>query len=688
MAIINASDSRISYIGNWSINDRTAIAKTDFCKAVIMLRGEKITVDAKGDILFSLDGSPDVSDKSFSTSDGLHTLFITAMKDAELISINDCEIVDIEKHLTEKMLCEYIEILTGRTVGDGSDFKRIPYKVEMPTENAQVYGFLGEIFERNVVRTKKCYTLPHFLIANDNSKKVISGWADWLTGSNYGRMLAGASKAYRFTRDKELLDIINNLVDRIENIMREDGFLNYYSEEKSYAINFIPGGENPRAVVADSERKNYDRSFWTLGLTEAAKAGNKKALSLVRRMYTWLEGSGYAKKLLLGLNSTNAVMGSLWLANSEIGRASDVIFNKKYLDQKCVEEAFTAKNPAAFSNFPGNRPHCYDLLVVLALSYEYRLTGEKHYLDALLGAWEVYRRYYKHTGGATAICESGGPYPPGSYYLEKGHNGETCGSVFWVWINEELSRLFPEDARYSEEIEEVLFNIAPSMFSGFNVRYHHRMQGKKEAGGSIGSCCEIMATHLSADLPKYACSYNRKEIYVNQLVSGKFKLGGATLKTDAKISDGAFSVTVERASSSEKTLRLRIPAWAKDARLYFNGKRIKDCFDGSYATLKRILKTGDMLKLSFSPECRAVRYTGAEQLESGAPRYAVLVGPYLMGLIGSDEAVPCLNVSPDELKVKKAGGSISIKVGEKMKFVPYCEIKNNENLCVFPAFNK
>lgn len=690
MPITNASDTRIIYIGNWETKESFAVAKNDYCKALLMFRGIGITFSVKGNVTASFDGAPDCDDTSFTGEYGIHTLFVTAMKGAELISFNAEEILDIDKHLTSQLLNEYKEIRSGREVGDGSGFKKIPYKAVMPTENAKIGGVLGEIFEKNIKRITKCYTLPYFLIANDNPKgKIIAGWADWLTGSNYGRMLVGASKAYRFSKNRELFEIINSLVDKIEKNMREDGYNNYYSEEESYAINYEPGSETPRSEVSNTERKNYDRTFWTWGLTEAAKAGSQKALILVRKMYSWLEKSGYAKNLLLGLNSTNAVMGSLLLADSAQGNKDDILFNKKYLDQKCVEEVFANKNPAAFSNYPGNRPHCYVLLILLSLSYEYRLTGEKHYLDALLGAWDIYRRYYKHIGGATAICESGGPYPPGSYYLEKGHNGETCGSVFWIWINEELSKLFPDDARFSSEIEEVLFNIAPGMFSGLNVRYHNRMQGKKDNGGAVGTCCEIMATHLSADLPKYVCSYNSKTVYVNQFVSGDFKVGSMSVKTNADILEkGTFTLTVIKASKAKKTLKIRIPSWAKKLKFYLNEKRVMPLYDSDYTVFNRIFQKGDTITVSFSPEYKFSRYTGAEQLDTNEPRYALSVGPYLMGLIGTEEKVPCLDATPEELKIRKSKNSVYIKVDDEMKFIPYYEIGNNVNFCVFPAFKK
>ncbi len=689
MATVYANSKKIMYIGNWADLGKSKVSKNDYCKAFIMFRGTDVTVEAKGEIMCSLDGGADFAKKAFSAKEGVHTLYITAMKDVELISVRVDELLDTNTYLRGNMQAEYDEIAKGREGSDPATFRRIPYKATMPCANAKLDGLFGECLNKNIARIKGCFTQPYYILCNAGREpdKVTPGWVDWLPAANDGRILAGAAKAYLWTKDKKLRAIIDELVDKIEAQMREDGYYNYYTEADSYEANHIPNIENEKKIIMDSERKNYDRTYWTWGLVEAAKAGNTKALGLARKMYDWLEGGKYGKDLLLGHNATNAFMGSLILAESPVGISEDILLNQKCLDQAHVEEELINRNPVIFSNYPGDRPHCYALLVLLSLVYEYRLTGEAHYLEALLGGWEVYKRYNKHVGGATAICESEGPYPAGSYYLATGHTGETCGSVFWTWVNEQLAQLFPDDARYAAEIEEVLFNIAPNVLTENGVRYHSRMQGEKEKGASHGTCCEIMTTHLYSDLPKYVCSYNSKTIWVNQFIGGEFKLGNISLTTEADIiGKGKFTVTVTKAPAAKKTIKVRIPEWAKDAKLYVNGKFVSNALCGDYESIEREWKDGDTVVVTFRPEYRISRYTGAEQLESNAPRYALLYGPYLMALVGSEEDVPTLNVDPMELKVRKVKDSIVIKLEGKMKFVPYYEIGDAVKLCVFPAF--
>ena len=83
----------------------------------------------------------------------------------------------------------------------------------------------------------------------------------------------------------------------------------------------------------------------------------------------------------------------------------------------------TKRQPLCMSYYPGERPHCYDLLGFEMFVDEYRATGDQKYLDAVLGGWDVYRDNFKHIGGATAIMESHKIYPPEVVLLHESQHG-------------------------------------------------------------------------------------------------------------------------------------------------------------------------------------------------------------------------------------------------------------------------
>lgn len=690
MKKFHAECEKIIYIGNWENEATAKISKTDYGKFFLMFKGTRIKISATGELECSLDGANECCEKEFKVNDGVHTLFVTVKKGCCVDFVETDEIIDTELHLRELMNAEYDEIQKGREVNDPESWKKVEYIARVPEKDVRLKGMFGDLFQQNVSRIKACIKTPCYLVPNEN-KPDDKGWSEWLPAANDGRIIGGAAKVFAWTGDKELREFVDKMVDKVSDNMREDGFYGYSKEEESFAVNYIPNAENTREVILNSERKNYDRQFWTYGMIAAHKAGNRKALSLVRRMYDWMENSQYGPNMLLGHNATNAFMGTLVLAETAMGRDEDILFNQRFLDQKYWEHELINRNPVAFYKYPGDRPHCYALLGILALVHEYRLTGEKHYLDAALGGWDVYSKYYKHIGGTTAICEVDGPYPPGSYYMTSiGHVGETCGSVFWVWINHELSKLFPDDTKYAAEIEESLFNVLPSVIADNNgIRYHNRLQGIKQKGEKEGTCCELMSTFLLADLPEYVCIYNDDGIWLNQYISAEAKMSDISFAIDAeKLIQGKVAITIQQAPQTEKFFKLRIPLWAKNAQVCVNSKLIAKDKKSEYVEVNRIWTVGDIIEITYSLKKEFIRYTGCEQLEDHE-RHALFYGPYLMALTGEfDEDVPILDINSEKCDITEREDTFEITINERQKFVPYIKIRDDQKFCCFPAYKQ
>ena len=696
MHIYQANPETVIYIGKWENSETVKIARSDCSKAVVMFKGSSIKVDAKGDIRCSLDGAKETAEKEFAATDGVHTLFITASRGTVIRSVEAEELLNADVYLRGKLRAELEAIKQERSIRDSTGYQRLDYKATMPCTGVKLHGFFGEQFQKGIDRVRLCAKYPYYLAEYERSgDKTPTGWTTWLPAATDGRILAGAAKSYLWTGDPELREIVDRVVDKIAMQALEDGYWGYYPEEKAFGNMFVPNGENDVQILMDSELKNFDRIFWTYGMVAAGKAGNEKAYALTRAMYRWLENSEYKYTLHWGHNATNALTGNLILGQSEAGLPEDVRFHQKYVDLQVMEEAFLMRNPLAFSHYPADRPHCYVLLAVLAAMQEYQLTGDSYYLSVAAGGWEIYEKYYKHVGGITAICESDGPYLPGSLYVKEGHTGETCGSVFWVWLNAEFAQHFPEAMQYPAQIEEVLFNVMPTVISPRgDIRYHNTLQGEKDEGKSIGTCCEIMGTHLYADLPKYVFSCNKDTVYINQFISAELDAQDFALCTDADIFDRSqFTVTVTKATGEGKCLKVRIPQWAKAAKLSVNGAAAREVDADSFVSISRNWAAGDQITVIFTPERRLVRYTGAEQMRDGVPtppgdpRYALFCGPYLMALTGDYKVeVPILRADPRGLEAVVEGRDlITVPVDDRLRFVPY-HLVDREKFCVYVAY--
>lgn len=694
MRTFKANNPNIIYIGSWNDCDSAKTAKFNFCKFFVMFRGTALKLNVEGDVLCSLDGGADCAETEFAAADGIHTLFVTAKAGTRLHSIETDDLLNADAELQHAFNDEMLSIVLGREGTDPAGWQPVSPAARRPETDVTLSGLFGHLFAENVARIKRCAADPDTLDLPEGAKRDL-GWVDWLPASlKDGRVMGGAAKALRWGEDADLRAIVDTAIDRIGSTMRPDGWYNYYPESE-YAVNYYPNAENSTEVILSSEKKSFDRIFWSYAMVAAGKAGNEKAYDLLRRMYDWLEASPYATQLLLAHNSTNSLTGNLVLAESAAGKTEDMLLSQTCLDKKVVEDGMAARNPVIFSNYPADRPHCYCLMDILAALGEYRLTGQQHYLDAALGGWDVYNRYYKHVGGVTAICEQGGPYYPGSFQMDIGHTGETCGTVFWLWLNLELLELFPNEEKYAAQIEEGLLNVLPSAFMAhLGVRYHNVLQGRKNnppspVGDAIGSCCEMTTTLTLGDCPQYTFLSNDDGLWLHQFVSYDAKCGDWDFCVDSDIlHKHQLTFTVRRAPAAEQFVRLRVPAWAQNANLTVNGGPVA-AQPGSFAQIKRVWQAGDTVTLTFSPALTILPYTGVEQAENGKGRFCVTYGPYLMALTDlAGTELPTVTAAADALCVEQTESSVEIGVNSGMTFRPYFELAGDVDFCCYPIFDK
>ena len=587
---------------------------------------------------------------------------------------------------------EYARIRSGTKPYPGPEtWSPVAYAASSPLDGVTLRsGVLYETFQRNIQYLNMSFALPSYCTAGFRSEPDGGpGWSKWLPASNEGRLLAGAAHSLRWEEHADLRTIVDRIVTDIANRMRSDGYYNYYDERDSYA----------QLEGLHSERKNYDRVFWTRGLLAAGLIGDPRAYSLLRRMYDWFNASPYLPDMLEGSNATNGLPGGPMMYLSPVGVANDLIVTERYYDQDHWIEALRHRETLCISHYPGERPHCYDLLGLEAFVDQYRATGARKYIEAAIGGWEIYRSSYKHTGGATAICEAAGPYPPKSLYLTTGHNGETCGSVFWININSKLLQLYPTQEVYAREIEEALVNVVAAAQTGSGtIRYHNRLHGAKEEIGGIGNtCCEVSAAGLIGRMPEFIYSVDTEGFYVNLFAASSIThdlgFGSVSLTmTTAFPSTPGVSIEVTTPGEESFVIRVRIPSWATERIVVkVNGAECVTGAPGTYVALRRQWSNHDVIHFTLPIGITTVLYEGLDQVDGNDDRFAVMYGPVLMALCGTlsgPEDVPRIAGTPADLPALLApveGSPLEFTVlGQPgYRFVPYWTV-DSESFTCFP----
>jgi DUF1680 family protein len=672
-----AHDKSINYIGAWEYDGKRRYTAGIFKKCIFTFYGPEVKVYVfagpsggiceiwlDGEYLASTDCYAEertevcVFEKCGLTGAAPHNLLVlvTGEKNKKSSGIT-LEIagfaapvpVDYFAELKRRCDTEYAAIRGSlKTWKESGAWKPVTGEAEMPNRGVVLLpGLVRRVYDLNIENIKYDAGIPDYcegpppdhIGGKDKSRP---GWSGWLPASNEGRMLGGAAGALRWEEDPELRHIVDRIIGDIKGRMRDDGYYNYYPENESYDLAFSMDEWTDRSVFPGhagifSERKNYDRVFWARGMLAAIQAGNPEAPELLRRMCDWFnQQRKYLTTMLLGGNSTNGIPGGPLVYQSEVGKPDDLIITQRYFDQDYWMETLAERQPLAFTAYPGERPHCYTLLSIEAIADEYMATGDEKYYRALMGAWDIYHRYYKHVGGPTAICEIDGPYPPGSYLISTGHNGETCGHVFWGWINRRLMQLYPREEKYIAQVEELIYNtLINCRNEKGHTRYHIRLHGKKNPAENVNSCCQVSSTIAISSIPQYIYLINGFGIFVNLFIPSRYdsEFGTLTMETDFPNS-GSVSITVDPVRDGERfDVNLRIPEWAlKDVTVLVNGGIAGTGRSGERLCLNRAWKGGDRISFTIPFGLRLFRYTGTDQSPDNRPRYTMLYGPILMAL--------------------------------------------------------
>jgi uncharacterized protein len=678
LVFTNNNDSAILYVGNWVLslnapgflqNDYKA-SNTQFNRCLFTFRGPSVrwvgsknnnhghaevyiddvfqqTVDSYNSTLII---NAPLFEKDGLSTDKLHTLMIVIKKEKNENSIGCYQDVDYfessqpiiyVKEITTSMNTEYARIQNNtKPYATPSTWSPVSNAADAPENGVSLQpGVVNDVFNRNINYLNHCFSSPTYCDG--------TGWSEWLPASIEGRMISGAANTLRWGERSDMRNIVDTIINKIKNRVRADGYHNYYPENESFAL--TSGG--------NSERKNYDRVFWTRGLLDAGMSGNSSAYTIVRNFYNWFNISSYLPNMLLGGNATNGLPGGGLIYHSPVGTNNDLVITERYLDQDYWIDELTNRQPLCISNYPGINPHCYELLGLEAFLDEYVATGNQKYIDAVQGGWAIYNQNFEHIGGTTAICE-GSYFPPKSFYINS-HTGETCGSVFWTNLNTRLLHLYPTEEKYASEIEKSIYNVlmAAQDTNGY-IRYHNNLHGSKDKPVCSGVCCEVSSVSMISRLPEYIYSIANDGLYVNLFVAsaitwdhsgGKIALTAATSfpnNPDVKF-------TLNTTSKKLMNLRIRVPSWAaNEMAISVNGKLAATGIPGTYVSINRKWSNNDTITFTLPMTLTAIKYSGLDQINGNMDRYALTYGPLLMALqypLTGPDKVPRIDVKPADL---------------------------------------
>ena len=500
--------------------------------------------------------------------------------------------------------------------------------------------------------------------------------------------MTGAGNTLRWMENADLRKRMDDIVDIIDQCKEPDGYLMAF----------------PKHTIFDHENGAYTRSWVSQGLIEAGYAGNKKAFPLLRGFYDWFDNSEYLPEMLR--RAGQGIQGIIPITRTyftPVGKPKDIQVVQQYFQENYWMEALAKQEPNSIWRYPYDRPHNYLVTGIEAYLDLYRATGAEKYLDAALGAWNLFHDNWEHIGGSLAINEGTFLYEPKSYYLRR-NTGELCGNSFWIKLNQRFHLLYPEEEKYVNEIEKSIYNVAiANQYGPEGIRYFANLVDRKcddhvpNSYHCMNTCCEGQGTRVFGSLPEYIYSIAEDGIYVDLYAASEIKYSmqkqSMSLKMNTQFPyDSKIEIVIGNEQPIQNKIRIRVPSWAmKPIFIMVNGREVGSGKPGSYFVIDRKWKNGDVISFTLPMDFRITKYTG---LEKGFEEnhYAIEYGPILMAMVGVKAKKFDIGVkaSPENIKelLKPVQGKplhFSIEGNSEFEYWPYFEVQEEPFSC-FPEF--
>src|SRR6185312_3528280 len=269
-------------------------------------------------------------------------------------------------------------------------------------------------------------------------------------------------------------------------------------------------------------------------------------------------------------------------------------------------------DPLALGDDPFPGQHAYSHAIALSSGAKAFLTlGDSRYKRALVNAHRLLTTQQQFASGGWGPNETFITPNRGELYASLtntvDHFETPCGSYAATKLARYLLR-FTADAQYGDNLERVLYNtILAAKFPDDNGDYPYYSTYSPRATKVFYQrkwpCCSGTLVQTVADYPLNIYLQSPTGLYVNLYAPSEVKWSyknvsiKLTQQTDYPADDNVF-LRVEPAAPITFTLNLRIPEWAKDARLSINGKPASIVLKpGSFVSIPKRWMPGDRIHL-------------------------------------------------------------------------------------------
>jgi DUF1680 family protein len=470
--------------------------------------------------------------------------------------------------------------------------------------HSKVQGHVGEKLDQSYQNRILAQDIDH-LIAPFRQRNEARLWQSEF----WGKWFTSAVLAYRYRPEPALMKILVEAKNGIIATQTPDGYIGNYSKENHLKQWDIWGRKYTMLGLLDF----YDLTKDKASLAAAVKVADhlmkeikdEDGLIVNKGNYRGMAASSVLEPIIKLYRFTK---NEKYLAfANEIVRQWETPGGPNLISKARVAVSKRFPKPESWYSFEqGQKAYemmsCYEGLLEL-----YRITGNELYKEAVEKTWESIKHTEINIAGSGASEEMwmGGKE---LQTMPISHFQETCVTVTWIKLNQQLLRLTGQ-SKYADEIERSYYNALlgslnfdSSDWAKYTPLNGERLPGSGQCGMDL-NCCNASGPRGQFTLPLTTVMSTNKGLAVNFYVDGSYELKTPRGKNVTLIQQtdfpqsGNISLALHLAGSEEMTLQFRIPAWSKANRVTVNGEETQSVEPGQFIKINRSWTAKDVINI-------------------------------------------------------------------------------------------
>lgn len=486
------------------------------------------------------------------------------------------------------------------------DFKYAVSDKLVVCDHATVRGFIGKkldlSYQNRILAQNVDDLVEPFRYRTETRLWQSEFWGKWFTS---------AVLAYRYLPKPALKKVLESAVRGLLSTQTADGYIGNYKKENRLEQWDIWGMKYCMLGLLDYYNLTNDKASLNAAIKLAdyliKEINDKDGIIVNKGNYRGMAASSVLEPVVRLYTRTTT---EKYLAFAqEIVRQWETPGGPALISKASVNVSARFPKPQSWYSWEqGQKAYemmsCYEGLVEL-----YRVTGNSSLIEAVENTWQNIRDTEINIAGSGASEEM---WVEGKKRQTQpvAHFQETCVTVTWIKLNQQLLRL-TGNAKYADEIERSYYNSLlgslnsdASDWAKYTPLNGQRLPGSGQCGMDL-NCCVASGPRAQFTLPLTTVMSMEDGLAVNFFVGETYELKTPKGKkltviqnTDYPVS-GNVDIAFAFEGNEEMSIRLRIPAWSKINKVTVSNKDVTGIVPGKYVELKKVWSSKDVIKMEF-----------------------------------------------------------------------------------------